>query len=181
MSDLDTDMTLARELYESVKINRRCRNHQHKLIRNAKVERNDLATETKEYISKVQVLKDQRNTCNLMAQEFKQLRNDAIINLRAAKKAGNTLAHERFNVEQIKMHDKMTETATTSQEYQLKIEEINLDILKTSEQCNSKQGEIDVLFTKAEAFHNQVVTDIRAIDMIKEKHDIDFIEYGEEE
>lgn len=181
MSDLDTDMALAMELYESIKVNRRCRNHQHKLIRVVKAERNLLANTTKSYVSQVKILKNERDHCNIMAQEFKQLRNDAIINLRASKKAGNKSAHERFNEEQIHMHDKMTEQAEQSQVYQIKIEEINLGILKTSEQCNAKQGEINVLFTKAEGFHDQVVTDIRAVEMIKEKHGIDFINYGGEE
>ena len=181
MNELETDMALAIDLYKSIKVNRRCRNYQHKKIRIAKAERDKLADVTKMYVSQVKILKDERDHCNIMVQEFKQLRNDPIINLRASKKAGNRSAHERFNEEQIHMHDKMTEQAEQSQKCQIKIEEINLSILKTSEQCNAKQGEINVLFSKAEGFHDQVVVNIRAVEMIKEKHGIDFIEYGGEE
>ena len=157
MDELEKDMALAMDLYESIKINRRCRNHQHKLIRIAKAERNKLADETKLYVSQVKTLKDERDHCNIMVQEFKQLRDDAIINLRASKKAGNKSAHKRFDKVQIEMHDKMVEKATQSQECQIKIEEINLGILKTSEQCGGKQHEIDRLFSKAERFHEKVV------------------------
>jgi len=181
MNELETDMALAMDLYKSIKVNRRCRNYQHKKIRLAKSERNKLADVTKLYVSKVKILKDERDHCNIMVQEFKQLRNDAIINLRSAKKTGNKVSHIRFDKVQIEMHDEMVEKATQSQECQIKIEEINLSILKTSEQCGGKQQEINILFNKAESFHEKVVIDIRAVEMIKKKHGIDFIEHGGEE
>jgi uncharacterized coiled-coil DUF342 family protein len=183
MNDFKKDKVKAMELYEEIKIQRRCRNHQHKLIRAVKKDRDVFINEVKELVSKVQQAKADRDDANTMAKEFKALRDDAITNLRAAKKINDRASHKRFDKAQEGYHAAMLEKTEESQKYQIAIEELNLVVLKTNKKASDKHDEMLGVHKKAQKFHDNMIASIRAVDMIKEKHGIDFIEYnlGEEE
>jgi uncharacterized coiled-coil DUF342 family protein len=179
--DFEQDMVKATGLYEEIKVNRRCRNYQHKRIRAAKRERDIEIGQVKEYIVTVQDLKTKRDECNTMAKEFKQLRDSAIINLRAANKIGDRRTSKQFDVEQQNMHEQMLGKTEESQEHQAEIEKVNLVILKNNNIASEKHEAMVLIHKKAEEFHAKMVAAIRAVDMLKAKHAIDFINYGEEE
>jgi uncharacterized coiled-coil DUF342 family protein len=179
--DFKQDMVKATELYEEIKVQRRCRNHQHKQIRAIKRERDALIDGVKSLIDTVQEAKSCRDNANAMAKEFKELRDDAVISLRAAKKINNKKEHKNFDDAQQGYHEDMLKKTEESQEYQAKIEELNLVILKNNNIASEKHEAMVLIHKKAEEFHAKMVAAIRAVDMIKAKHSIDFINYGEEE
>ena len=183
MDEFKVDKAKAMELYEEIKIHRMCRNHQHKQIRAIKRERDAFTDEVKELVSKVQQAKADRDDANSMAKEFKTLRDDAITNLRAAKKINDRAAVKGFDKEQEVYHESMLEKTEESQKYQIVIEELNLVVLKTNKKASAKHNEMLVIHEKAQAFHDKMLASVRAVEMIKEKHGIEFIEYnlGEEE
>jgi len=179
--DFRDDKVRAIELYEEIKIHRRCRNHQHKQIRALKRERDAIIDEVKILIDKVQEAKSCRDDANAMAKEFKQLRDTAVINLRAARKFKNIEQHNNHHKEQQNYHAEMLKKTEESQEYQVKIEELNLVVIKTNKKASDKHEAMLAIHEKAQDFHNKMLASIRAVDMIKEKHGIDFIDYNLDE
>ena len=61
---LKKDLTRANELYHSIKISRRKRNYQHKLLRAAKTQRIQLNELSRGTVEQVRELIEKRNTCN---------------------------------------------------------------------------------------------------------------------
>ncbi len=183
MTDFKEDKAKAMELYEDIKIQRKCRNHQHKLIRGIKEDRDVYINEVKGLVSKVQQAKADRDDANSMASEFKTLRDNAITNLRAAKKINDKKAVKGFDKEQEGYHMAMLKKTEESQKYQIAIEELNLVVLKTNKKASDKHNEMLGVHEKAQKFHANMIESVRAVEMIKEKHGIEFIEYdlGEEE
>ena len=180
-NDFRQDKIRAIELYEDIKVHRRCRNYQHKKIRYLKRERDAIIDEVKSLIDNVQEAKYRRDIGNAMAKECKELRDDAVINLRAAKKINNKEAFKNFDNKQQEYHEAMLKNTEESQAYQVKIEELNLVVLKNNKKASDKHEEMVGVHEKAQVLHEKMLASIRAVDMIKEKHDIDFIDYALDE
>ena len=171
---LKKDLTEANELYHSIKISRRKRNYQHKLLRTIKNERIQLNQLSREMVAKVQELKEKRDSCNGEANKFKELRNGAVTKLHkttdAAKKA-------KYNQQQIDYHDKMMLAVDQAQAHHIHIDTLNVSIVDLNKKHDKKHEEVLFLRGKSEVFHKDIQLAIDAINVIKDKHDIKYLDY----
>jgi len=181
VTDVDRDLEKVEELYKELKIHRRKRNYQHKRIRTMKKERDALSSEVKGYVSQINALKKQRDACNMMAQEFKSLRDTAVMNRDRAMKNNNETDSDRFDKDQDKYHFDMVSKTELSQEFQFKIDDMGRIYNKANKACNDKHMEMLEVRDRSQIFHDDLMQCIEEIESIKSKYDIDFIDYGSDE
>jgi uncharacterized coiled-coil DUF342 family protein len=181
VSNVDEDLALVNDLYKELKIHRRKRNYQHKLMRGLKAERDAISEEVKRYVSEIQKLKENRDAHNMMAQEFKSLRNTALINRDIAANKNNTVDSERFDKEQNKFHKDMMAKTEQAQLFQLGIDELAIVYTKVNKACDAKHQEMLFIREKSQRFHNDLTECIEKIESIKAKYDIDYFEFSQEE
>ena len=179
--NVDDDLAKVNELYKELKIHRMKRNYQHKLIRGLKAERDRFSNEVKEYVSSIKELKEQRDANNLLAQEFKTLRDMALKNRDRAAKNNNEADVERFDAEQNKYHQDMVSKTEESQRYQVKIDEMSVPYTKANKACEAKHKEMLLIREKSQRFHADLTNCIAEIEEIKAKYDIDYFEFEQEE
>jgi uncharacterized coiled-coil DUF342 family protein len=171
---LKKDLTKANELYHSIKISRRKRNYQHKLLRAVKNERIQLNRQARELVSTVHELKEKRDTCNKEAESFKMLRNKAVTNLHDTK---NATKKEKYNKQQIKYHDEMMKTVVEAQKHHISIDALNVSIVDLNKKHDKKHEEVLFLRGKSEVFHKDIQLAIDEIEEIKAKHNIKYLDY----
>lgn len=171
---LKKDLTKANELYHSIKISRRKRNYQHKLLRAAKTERIQLNELSRGTVEQVRELIEKRNTCNEGANKFKALRNEAVTKLH---KATDDTKKGKYNQEQITYHDKMMELVNEAQSHHLHIDALNVTIVELNKKHDIKHTEVLFLRGKSEVFHADIQLAIDEIEAIKAKHDIKYLDY----
>jgi len=179
--DVDEDLAKVNQLYKDLKIHRRKRNYQHKLMRGLKKERDEISQQVKQYVSEIKELKDKRDAYNIMAQEFKSLRDTALQNRDIADKNGNNADFKRFDKEQNKYHLEMMSKTDEAQVYQEKIDSLSPIFDKANKACEAKHKEMLFIREKSQRFHTDLVECIAEIDAIKDRYEIDFIEFEEEE
>ena len=161
---LKKDLTQANDLYHSIKISRRKRNYQHKLLRAAKTERIQLNKLSREMVVKVQELKEKRDACNSKANKFKEMRNKAVTKLHETT---NKTKKDKYNKQQIDYHNKMM----------LAIDTLNVSIVNLNKEHNKKHEEVLFLRGKSEVFHADIQLAIDGIEAIKAKHNIKYLDY----
>jgi len=171
---LKKDLTKANELYHSIKISRRKRNYQHKLLRTAKNERIQLNTLSRETVGKVKDLIVLRNKCNEEASKYKALRNEAV---EKQHKAKDEDLQKKYDAEQNKYHDKMMKAVDEAQSHHLHIDALNVTIVELNKKHDKKHDEVLFLRGKSEVFHADIQLAIDEIEAIKAKHDIKFLDY----
>lgn len=181
VTTVDEDLQRIEELYKEMKIHRMKRNYQHKLIRGLKSERDALSDVVKEYVTKIGGLKQQRDECNLMAQEFKALRNTALTNRDRASKNNNEADFKRFDAEQNQYHQNMVSKTEESQEFQKGIDALSVDFNKANKACDAKHQEMLYIREKSQRFHADLSECIEKIEALKSKYDIDYFEFAQEE
>ena len=181
VTSVDEDLEKVNELYKEMKIHRMKRNYQHKRIRGLKLERDALSDVVKEYVTKIGALKDQRDGCNLMAQEFKTLRNTALTNRERAQKNNNDADSKRFDDEQNKYHLDMVSKTEDAQTYQVAIDDISVGFKKANKACDAKHKEMLEIRERSQIFHADLTECIEKIEAIKAKYDIDYFEFEQEE
>ena len=138
ITSVDEDLEKVNQLYKEMKIHRMKRNYQHKRIRGLKLERDAYSNEVKAYVSQIRELKSKRDSENMMAQEFKTLRNTALKNRDIASKNNNDADFKRFDKEQNQYHQDMVSKTEEAQKHQLKIDEISVFYTKVNKQCDAK-------------------------------------------
>jgi|TARA_B110001454_G_C12712100_1_gene431146 uncharacterized coiled-coil DUF342 family protein len=178
--NVDEDLGRVNDLYKEMKIHRRKRNYQHKRMRGHKQKRDDFSQEVKLLVTETQDLKDERNGFNQMVTEFKQLRDDAVTGRDAALKSGDDNLAKKLDKKQEEYHTSMVEKATQSQEYQEKIEALNMVFTKKNTACSDAHTKMIEIRVRAERFHQDFLVALREIERIKTQYNIDFIEYGDE-
>jgi len=178
---VDEDLEKVDKLYKELKIHRMKRNYQHKLIRGLKLERDRYSDEVKAYVSQIKDLKSKRDSENLMAQEFKTLRDTALRNRDRASKNHKKEDFKRFDKEQNQYHQDMVSKTDEAQKYQLKIDEIAVFYNKANKACDAKHKEMLRIREKSQIFHNDLTECIAEIEAIKAKYDIDYFEFAQEE
>jgi uncharacterized coiled-coil DUF342 family protein len=171
---LKKDLTRANELYHSIKISRRKRNYQHKLLRAAKTERIQLNELSRGTVEQVRELIEKRNTCNEVANKFKELRNGAVTKLQKEKDATKK---EKYNQQQIEYHDEMMKAVDEAQSHHLHIDALNVTIVELNKKHDTKHEEVLFLRGKSEVFHADIQLAIDEIEAIKAKHDIKYLDY----
>ena len=179
--DVDTDLAKVEDLYREMKVHRMKRNYQHKLIRGLKLERDRYSDEVRAYVSQISDLKNKRDSENLMAQEFKTLRDTALKNRDRASKNDNEADFKRFDQEQNQYHQDMVSKTEEAQRHQVKIDEISVFYTKANKACDAKHKEMMRIREKSQIFHQDLTECIEQIETLKSKYDIDYIEFGEEE
>tara|TARA_B100001564_G_C20627005_1_gene665160 strand:- start:575 stop:1213 length:639 start_codon:yes stop_codon:yes gene_type:complete len=179
--DVDIDLSKVEGLYREMKVHRMKRNYQHKLIRGLKLERDRYSDEVKAYVSQISELKNKRDSENLMAQEFKTLRNTALTNRDRASKNNNEADFKRFEAEQNQYHQDMVCKTEEAQRHQVKIDEISVFYTKANQACDAKHKEMMRIREKSQIFHQDLTECIEQIETLKAKYDIDYVEFGEEE
>ena len=181
VSNVDEDLVLVNELYKELKIHRRKRNYQHKLIRGLKEERDAISDEVKRHVSEIQKLKESRDAHNMMAQEFKSLRDTALTNRDIASKKQNQDDFKRFDKEQQQYHKDMMAKTEEAQAFQLGIDELAIVYTKANKACDAKHQEMLFIREKSQRFHDDLTKCIEKIEAIKAKYDIDYFEFSSEE
>ena len=179
--DVDIDLSKVEGLYREMKVHRMKRNYQHKLIRGLKLERDRYSDEVKAYVSQISELKNKRDSENLMAQEFKTLRNTALTNRDRASKNNNEADFKRFEAEQNQYHQDMVSKTEEAQKHQLKIDDISVFYTKVNKQCDAKHQEMLAIRERSQLFHADLTECIEEIEAIKAKYDIDYFEFSQEE
>jgi len=181
VTEVDTDLERVEELHKELKIHRRKRNYQHKRIRIMKKERDALSEEVKGYVSQINDLKEKRNAANMMAQEFKTLRDTAVKNRDRAMKNDNKADAKRFDKHQNQYHLDMVSKTELSQEYHQAIVDMGKIYSKANKACSDKHMEMLEVRERSQIFHDDVTQCIEKIEAIKAKYDIDFVDFGGEE
>ena len=178
---VDEDLAKVNQLYKELKIHRMKRNYQHKRIRGLKAERDAYSDEVKSYVKSIKELKDKRDAHNILAQEFKTLRNTALKNREIAGKNNNDVDFKRFDDEQNKYHLDMVSKTEEAQTYQASIDEISVDFNKANKACDAKHKEMLEIRERSQIFHADLTNCIAEIEAIKAKYDIDYFEFAQEE
>tara|TARA_B100000287_G_C20485180_1_gene722761 strand:+ start:254 stop:820 length:567 start_codon:yes stop_codon:yes gene_type:complete len=181
VTSVDEDLERVNQLYKEMKIHRMKRNYQHKRIRGLKSERDAFSDRVKELVVKISALKEQRDGCNMMAQEFKTLRNTALKNRDIASKNNNDADFKRFDGEQNQYHQDMVSRTEEAQTYQAAIDEISVDFNKANKACDAKHKEMLAIRERSQIFHADLTECIAEIEEIKAKYDIDYFEFKQEE
>ena len=181
VTSVDEDLERVNQLYKEMKIHRMKRNYQHKLIRGLKSERDAFSDRVKELVAKISALKEQRDGCNLLAQEFKTLRDTALKNRNVAAKKNNDVDFKRFDEEQNNYHQDMVSKTELAQNYQVAIDEVSVDFKKANKACDAKHNEMLFIREKSQRFHADLTECIEEIEAIKAKYDIDYFEFAQEE
>jgi|TARA_B100001094_G_scaffold220645_1_gene214702 uncharacterized coiled-coil DUF342 family protein len=171
---LKKDLTQANDLYHSIKISRRKRNYQHKLLRAAKTERIQLNKLSREMVVKVQELKEKRDVCNRKANKFKEMRNKAVTKLHETT---NKTKKDKYNKQQIDYHNKMMLAVDEAQAHHIHIDTLNVSIVDLNKEHNKKHEEVLFLRGKSEVFHADIQLAIDGIEAIKAKHNIKYLDY----
>lgn len=179
--NVDEDLEKVNELYKELKIHRMKRNYQHKRIRGLKAERDAYSDEVKRYVEEIRELKNKRDAHNILAQEFKTLRDTALINRDNASKNNNKEAFERFDKEQNKYHLDMVSKTEEAQSFQVKIDEMSIPYNKANKACDAKHKEMLAIRERSQIFHADLTNCIAQIEEIKAKYDIDYFEFAQEE
>ncbi len=99
---------------------------------------------------------------------------------RAATVADAKALAKKLDKKQEKYHAKMMDKAQESQEYQQKIEDLNIVFAKKNQACSTAHNEMSAIRERAEQFHQDFLVALREIERIKSHYDIDFIEYESE-
>ena len=181
ITSVDEDLEKVNQLYKEMKIHRMKRNYQHKRIRGLKLERDADSNEVKAYVSQIRELKSKRDSENMMAQEFKTLRDTALKNRDIASKNNNDADFKRFDKEQNQYHQDMVSKTEEAQKHQLKIDEISVFYTKVNKQCDAKHQEMLAIRERSQLFHADLTECIEEIEAIKAKYDIDYFEFSQEE
>jgi uncharacterized coiled-coil DUF342 family protein len=171
---LKKDLTRANELYHSIKISRRKRNWQHKLLRAAKNDRIQLNTLSRETVAKVKDIIVLRNKCNEEASKYKTLRNEAVKKLQATSDAKLKM---KYSKEQVKYHEQMMIAVEEAQRHHVHIDSLNVTIIDLNKKHDKKHEEVLFLRGKSEVFHADIQSAIDEIEAIKAKHDIKYLDY----
>tara|TARA_B100000900_G_C20534038_1_gene697572 strand:+ start:427 stop:993 length:567 start_codon:yes stop_codon:yes gene_type:complete len=179
--NVDEDLARVNELYKELKIHRMKRNYQHKLIRGLKLQRDEHSDEVKKYVESIKDLKDKRDMHNILAQEFKTLRDTALTNRAKSEKNDNKEAYERFEKEQNQYHLDMVSKTEEAQQYQAQIDELAIPYKKANKACDAKHQEMLFIREKSQRFHADLTACIEKIEAIKAKYDIDYFEFDQEE
>jgi len=179
--NVDDDLAKVNELYKELKIHRMKRNYQHKLIRGLKLQRDEYSDEVKGYVDSIRELKEKRDAHNMLAQEFKTLRDTALTNRTRAEKNDNKEDIERFDKEQNQYHLDMVSKTEQAQQYQVQIDEIAIPYKKANKACDAKHQEMLFIREKSQRFHADLTECIAKIEEIKAKYDIDYFEFEQEE
>jgi len=178
--NVDEDLDRVNDLYKELKIHRRKRNYQHKRMRGLKAQRDAFSEEVKLLVIETQKIKNDRDEFNEMVNEFKQLRDEAVAGRDAALNSGDEALAKKLDKKQEKYHAKMMDKAQESQEYQQKIEDLNIVFAKKNQACSTTHNEMLAIRERAEQFHQDFLVALREIERIKSQYDIDFIEYESE-
>ena len=128
--NVDEDLERVNDLYKELKIHRRKRNYQHKRMRGLKAQRDAFSKEVMLLVIEIQKIKKDRDEFNEMVNEFKQLRDEAVAGRDAALNSGDEALAKKLDKKQEKYHAKMMDKAQESQEYQQKIEDLNIVFAK---------------------------------------------------
>lgn len=177
--NVDEDLERVNDLYHELKIHRRKRNYQHKRMRLCIKERDEISDEVKLLVAEIQEVKSKRDDINKLVKECKTLRDEAVAQRDEALRAGDNSLAKKMDKKQNTYHKNMVEKSEKSQDYQSKMDELNIVIAKKNKACSTAHNEMLDIRARAEVFHQDFLTALREIERIKSQYDIDFIEYEE--